>query len=368
VVSPLLKHVLKQKIRQLKKTCKSGADYRKLIRLKALLAYYRHSSCLKQIASHFDLSVKSLKRWIKRYESDGLKNLSDRDRKGCPCQLTDEQKELLKAALEDDKQRVRVARHIAVLLQTLFGVVYSVGYLPELLRNLGLSFRKAVTFLIKRDNEKRREWLQEKLPTIFRQKIEEGWRIFYQDEVGFQTEGTLAATWGVRGQATEVLNYGRHGRMNMMGAFELGTGLFHGVLTSFRVDAMRFRRFICSLKRRLRTDKILLICDNARFHKAKWLTEWVQTQKDWLRMEFLPAYSPDFNPIERLWRWMKTEYTHNRCWASKDALKQHLRHLLKDMPKQGDGLQSLMKKENERYRELCAFYQTDFKPLFAAAG
>jgi transposase len=34
-------------------------------------------------------------------------------------------------------------------------------------------------------------------------------------------------------------------------------------------------------------------------------------QKDWLRLEFLPAYSPDFNPIERLWRWMKTEYTHD---------------------------------------------------------
>ena len=195
-----------------------------------------------------------------------------------------------------------------MLLQTLFGVVYSVGYLPELLRSLGLSFRKAVAFLIKRDSEKRREWLQEKLPAIFRQKIEAGWRIFYQDEVGFQTEGTLAATWGIRGQAVEVPNYGRHGRMNMLGAFELGTGLFHGNLTSFRVDATRFRRFICSLKRRLRTDKILLICDNARFHKAKWLTEWVETQKDWLRLEFLPAYSPDFNPIERLWLRLKADW------------------------------------------------------------
>jgi transposase len=359
---------LRQKIKHIKKTSKGGADFRKLIRLQALLAYYRQRSCLDQIALHFDLSVKSLKRWIKRYESDGAESLRDRDRKGRPCQLTAEQKVLLKAELERDKQRVWVARHIAMLLQTLFGVVYSVGYLPELLRSLGLSFRKAVALLIKRDSEKRREWLQEKLPAIFRQKIEEGWRIFYQDEVGFQTEGTLAATWGIRGQAIKIPNYGRHGRMNMIGAFELGTGLFHGNLTSFRVDATRFRRFICSLKRRLRTDKILLICDNARFHKAKWLTEWVQVQKDWLRMEFLPAYSPDFNPIERLWRWMKTEYTHNRCWASKDALKQHLRILLKDMPKQEDGLQSLMKKENERYREICKYYQTDFNPLFATAG
>ena len=57
-----------------------------------------------------------------------------------------------------------------------------------------------------------------------------------------------------------------------MGAFELGTGLFYGVQTSFKVNAMRFRRFICHLKHEMRTDKILLICDNASFHKAKWLT------------------------------------------------------------------------------------------------
>jgi len=47
----------------------------------------------------------SLKRWIKRYESDGVENMSDRDRK-----------ELLKAALENDKQRVWVARHICSVI------------------------------------------------------------------------------------------------------------------------------------------------------------------------------------------------------------------------------------------------------------
>jgi len=114
---------LKQKIRQLKKTCKSGADYRKLIRLKALLAYYRHSSCLKQIASHFDLSVKSLKRWIKRYESDGLENLSDRDRKGRPCQLTDEQKELLKAALETITSAFGSRAYCSVVADVVWGSV-----------------------------------------------------------------------------------------------------------------------------------------------------------------------------------------------------------------------------------------------------
>ncbi|MDD5269209.1 MAG: helix-turn-helix domain containing protein [Methylococcales bacterium] len=89
---------------------------RKPISLHALLAYYRHSSYLKQIALHFNLSVKKLKRWIKRYESDGVESLSDQDRKGRPRQLTDEQKELLKAALEKDKQRVWVGWPIADLV------------------------------------------------------------------------------------------------------------------------------------------------------------------------------------------------------------------------------------------------------------
>ena len=153
--------------------------------------------------------------------------------------------------------------------------------------------------------------------------------------------------------------------MNLMGAFELGMGLFHGVLTSFRVNALRFRRFICSLKRRLGTDKILLICDNASFHKAKDFTAWAANHSSWLRLEFLPPYSPDFNPIERLWRWIKTEYTHNRCWASKQALRQHLRESLQAIPTQAEALQSLMKKENQRYQEACSFYQTEFQPLFA---
>ena len=97
---------LKQKIKHIKKTSKGGADFRKLVRLQALLAHYRHGSSLDQIALYFDLSVKSLKRWIKRYECDGAESLRDRDRKGRPCQLTAEQKVLLKAELERDKQRV----------------------------------------------------------------------------------------------------------------------------------------------------------------------------------------------------------------------------------------------------------------------
>lgn len=59
---------------------------------------------------------------------------------------------------------------------------------------------------------------------------------------------------------------------------------------------------------------------------------WTEAQKEWLQLSFLPAYSPDFNAIERLWHWMKTEYTHNRYWTTKMQLKKHFQDVSQKIP------------------------------------
>jgi len=355
-----------KKIADLQKQGKEGSaakDVQGVIRSKALVAYYKGMSRTVIVAC-FGISYKTLKRWLKRYESEG--QVSDQVRSGRPTRLPVEKEAELKAMIVSQKRRVWTARHVCVMLQTVFGVVFSVKYLPQLLARLGLSFHKAVHFLERKDNEKRRVWIQTTLPAIYADALKEGWRIFFQDEVGFQTEGTLAYTWGAKGEKIEIPNQGRHGRVNLIGAFELGTGLFYGVLTRFKVNACRFRRFLCHLKHEMRTDKLLLICDNARFHKAKWLQEWLKTQVDWLRLEFLPAYSPDFNPIERLWRWIKQEYTHNDCWPSQSALLLDLKQVLTALPSRSLELLGLMRQELKRYKDAFDFYNTPFpKPLLA---
>jgi len=208
------------------------------------------------------------------------------------------------------------------------------------------------------NNAKRQIWIKETLPGLYVKVVQAGWRLFSVDEVGFQTEGTLAYSWGLKGRKTEIDNYGRHGRVNLMGAFELGSGQFYGVLTSFRVNAQRFRRFLCHLKREMPTDKLLLICDNASFHKANWLKEWYQQQQEWLHVEFLPGYSPDFNPIERLWRWIKTESIHNQCWASQKSLKKYLQRVLQNLSHRAEEVKSVMHQEMERLKLTFDFYDT----------
>jgi transposase len=316
------KHLIICQLRYEIQHYKSIGDAEMVIRLKAMIAY-ENGMDIKKIHKYFDVCIKTIKRWIKRYTNSGVDGLEPSKKSGRPANLNPSQLKELKAAMLEDNQRVWVARHVYVFLMTTFYVSHSINYIPEILKKINLSFHKAVHYLIKKNEDKRAEWIKEKLPEIYEEHIKNGWRIFYQDEVGFQTEGTLSYSWGEKGKPIPIKNKGRHGRVNLMGAYEVGSGEFFYMFTTMKVNALRFKRFLCCLKRKFRDDKIIIIADNASFHKAKWFRAWWEST-DWLKMEFLPAYSPDFNPIERLWKWIKKEYTHNMCFASKAELKRHL--------------------------------------------
>ena len=122
------------------------------------------------------------------------------------------------------------------------------------------------------------------------------------------------------------------------------------------MNASRFRRFLCCLKRKYRDDKFIVIADNASFHKAKWFTDW-WGKSDWLRLEFLPSYSPDFNPIERLWKWIKREFTHNKCWDSKSSLWKHLQNKLSELPNRVEEYIGTMQQELLRLKSAFQHYK-----------
>ena len=354
-------------IRKLKKQPASVQIRKAVERAKALIAYYK-GIATKTIAQVFNLSERTIKEWIKKFSSDGVESLYDEQRSGRPRKLSADQETELKQMMVDQNQRVWTARHVYQLILTTTGLCFSVKYLPQLLRRIGLSFHQTMYDLVKRDSEKRRQWIEEKLPEIYRRQREEGWRVFYQDEVGFSREGTLAKSWGIQGRKNKIPNYGRGKKINLIGVFELGTGNFYGELEEESVNGMRFKEFILSLKKRREGDKIILICDNAKFHKSQALQEWYPLQESCLSVEFLPTYSPDFNPIERLWKWFKGEFTHNRCWKTNGLLLRDLQTNIQNLNEGKYDLTPIMKKENERFQQICDYYETEDQQPFQMAA
>ena len=81
-----------------------------------------------------------------------------------------------------------------------------------------------------------------------------------------------------------------------------------------RGNAMTFKKYLKKVIKHYSKSngKILMILDNVRFHHAKLLKPFLEQNKDRIELMFLPAYSPDLNPIERIWWYMRKKITNNR--------------------------------------------------------
>ncbi len=96
------------------------------------------------------------------------------------------------------------------------------------------------------------------------------------------------------------------------GAVNLGTGKFiHSFSDPF--DAQTFRTFLGQLLRhRSRSKRMVVILDNARYHHARLLKEFLEKHHRTLTLLFLPPYSPQLAPVERVWKLARRIATHNQ--------------------------------------------------------
>jgi transposase len=89
-------------------------------------------------------------------------------------------------------------------------------------------------------------------------------------------------------------------------------------------NAQSFKKFLKKILRHYRHSKgkITIALDNVRYHHAKSLKPFLEKNKTKLELMFLPPYSPDLNPIERVWWHMRKKITHNRYTETmQDRLK-----------------------------------------------
>jgi len=84
---------------------------------------------------------------------------------------------------------------------------------------------------------------------------------------------------------------------------------------------------------------IHVFLDNARYHHAKLVREWLAREGERITLHFVPTYSPHLNPIERLWGLMHRNLTHNRSYPTFREFKARaMNFLTQDVPKNWQAL------------------------------
>ena len=135
------------------------------------------------------------------------------------------------------------------------------------------------------------------------------------DEVHFQQHGSRCRMWippEVRDPV--LLHHPTRKSVGYFGAVRLRDGKFFAQQEPDQFDAQTTWRFYRHLHRiSCRAGRrVLVITDNAKYHHARMHREWREALEPQFQLLFLPPYSPDLNPIERIWKLVRRLCLHNR--------------------------------------------------------
>jgi transposase len=154
---------------------------------------------------------------------------------------------------------------------------------------------------------------------------------------------TIVRAWFLAGIVPQIKSPVDRFKLSVYGAMGCNGQLIVCVEENF--DADTFKRFLKTILSQAKTKKkILLVLDNAKYHHAKMLRDYLESIKDRLELFFLPAYSPEINAIEMLWKKTRRGVTHNRYFNT-----------LKEMANELFYFWNRFCKPNVELAKLCAF-------------
>lgn len=189
------------------------------------------------------------------------------------------------------------------LLKRVHGIELSKSGISRLLRHLGLSPQIPKYKSYKQDPQKLRSYLNETFPEVVREARRTGAVIYFVDEAAVRADAHRGRTWAPVGTTPVVEDSGDRFGMRLISAVsprgDLKFAVFEGRMTS-----QRFVEFI----KKLRADTgkpIIVIADNAKYHKDGAVKSYFKPTPEGIRVEHLPTYAPELNPDEQVWNHLK---------------------------------------------------------------
>jgi transposase len=273
-------------------------------RIKAVLAYddgYSYS----EIARILLLDDETIRRHIDDYFS---KNKLRTENSGSKSNLDEEQSEKLIAHLEE--KTYLYAKDICSYVKKEFGMSYTVSGMIKWLHYNKFCHKKPHGVPSKADLQKQEAFISkynELKATVKADEI-----ILFGDSVHPQHQTRLAYGWIKKGVRKAEKMTACQKRVNLIGAIDLNTHHVEYKQVDW-VNAESLKAFAEQLcKAYPNASAIHLILDNAGYHKSEEFLRFIETTK--IKIHYLPPYSPNLNPIERLWKIMHENITYNRYY------------------------------------------------------
>ena len=277
---------------------------------KQVVIQVRNAASVRSLAAVLPFSSRTIYRWLTRSAIGGLAALKDRKRTGRPRKWTAEHADwLYQTVVNKTPEHYQFefalwsVRRLRIAFREEFQITMSHSTLRRILRTLGLSPQRPKRRAVRYCPHAVTLWKSQSFPSIVQHAQETDATIVFADEAGLDSMCVYGRTWGKQGETFIVRVATSKFRVNMLAAIS-PQGQLCSMLHEGSVNAAVFLRFLRQLTREIQ-GQVIVVVDNLSIHTAKRVEEWVKDHKERVRMEFQPKYSPEVNPMELVWAWVK---------------------------------------------------------------
>lgn len=304
-------------------------------RIKAVL-FLNEGFTYEKTAELLMLDSVTVRRYEKQFKKIGIDGLLEFHYRGGLSRLTKDQERELDHHLEDTTYLT--ASSVIEHVKKQYNVTYSLEGITKVLYRLGFSYKKPKIVPGKADPVKQAEFLKKYQELKVKAHPED--HIYFGDGVHPTHNTHLSYGWIKRGKDKHLpANSGRT-RININGALEL-KGKTAIILSEETINAESMIRLGKALLTKHSKGKIYLIVDNARYNHAKKFKEWRKRYRR-LKVIFLSSYSPQFNVIERLWRFMYQRVLANRYFSTFDEFQSTIMEFFTNLDRYRSKLNTLL--------------------------
>jgi len=262
-----------------------------------------------QVAEAYGVNRTTLFRWVGRFAAEGSRGLERRLGSGRPRLLAAFDMEALNDIVlepashfgfETDLWTVGRLRQV---IQEHYGMAISPDTVWRRLRDAGFTYQKPERRYFEVNEEARQEWLQNEAPQIRAAVRKYRAILYFQDESNVSLTAFLGKTWAFRGQTPQVRVTGKRGGVTAMSALS-GQGRLVFQLFTQRITSEEVMQFLGQMLKHHPSRHLVVVMDQAPPHTSRKTKDYIASQQR-LHVHYLPKYSPDWNPDEKVWNHLK---------------------------------------------------------------
>ncbi len=221
-------------------------------------------------------------------------------------------------------------------LKQRFGLGLSRSSCLNYLHRLGFVVKRPKRRFLKADADRRDAFVAE-YAVLLDQAQRVGAKIFFTDEAHFRADGDLRRKWVLKGQLALVDSSSP--RWGEKASYYSGVCLETGEVEAIELAGNSTAETSTAFLQQLRTNHpgpLVVIWDNGPAHRGEAIRNYLTTPGLNLRLVALPAYSPDFNPDEAIWDWIREEVTANECLGTKAKVQEKVNKFFAELAQRRD--------------------------------